>query len=70
LTDPEIRLDLVLHTPVAWSRLPLRLRAVRGRKGNVTVFVPHYAMSGGRLIALAADEIVMYENAVLGLVDP
>jgi ClpP class serine protease len=36
----------------------------------VTVFVPHYAMSGGTLIALAADEIVMDPNAVLGPVDP
>jgi len=36
----------------------------------VTVFVPHYAMSGGTLISLAADEIVMDENAVLGPVDP
>jgi ClpP class serine protease len=34
------------------------------------VFVPHYAMSGGTLIALAADEIVMDPNAVLGPVDP
>jgi len=39
-------------------------------KGKVTIFVPHYAMSGGTLIALAADEIVMDENAVLGPVDP
>ncbi|RMH54917.1 MAG: hypothetical protein D6684_08690, partial [Deinococcus-Thermus bacterium] len=37
---------------------------------KVTVFIPHYAMSGGTLIALAADEIVMDENAVLGPVDP
>jgi ClpP class serine protease len=36
----------------------------------VTVFVPHYAMSGGTLIALAATEIVMSEHAVLGPVDP
>jgi ClpP class serine protease len=36
----------------------------------VTVFVPHYAMSGGTLVALAADEIVMDPNAVLGPVDP
>jgi ClpP class serine protease len=36
----------------------------------VTVFVPHYAMSGGSLIAMAADEIVMDANAVLGPVDP
>jgi ClpP class serine protease len=32
--------------------------------------VPHYALSGGTLIALAADEIVMREYAVLGPVDP
>ena len=40
------------------------------RKAKVTAFVPHYAMSGGSLIALAADEIVMDPNAVLGPVDP
>jgi ClpP class serine protease len=45
-------------------------RAVRKRKGKVTVFVPHYAMSGGTLIALAADEIVMSPHAMLGPVDP
>ena len=38
--------------------------------GKVTVFVPHYAMSGGTLLALTADEIVMDPNAVLGPVDP
>ena len=45
-------------------------RAVSKRKGKVTVFVPHFAMSGGTLIALAADEIVMCAHAVLGPVDP
>jgi ClpP class serine protease len=45
-------------------------RAVLRHKSKVTVFVPHYAMSGGTLIALAADEIVMCEHAVLGPVDP
>ena len=34
------------------------------------MFVPHYAMSGGTLISLAADEIVMSKHAVLGPVDP
>ena len=34
------------------------------------MFVPHYAMSGGTLIALAADEVVMDRNAVLGPIDP
>jgi ClpP class serine protease len=34
------------------------------------VFVPHYAMSGGTLIALSADEIVMSRHSVLGPIDP
>ena len=45
-------------------------RAIHKHKGKVTAFVPHYAMSGGTLIALAAKEIVMSEYAVLGPVDP
>ena len=71
LTDPEIPLDLVLHTPGGLVLAATQIaRAVLKRKGKVTVFVPHYAMSGGTLIALAANEIVMSEHAVLGPVDP
>src|SRR6202162_5951098 len=71
LTDPEIPLDLVLHTPGGLVLAATQIaRAVLKRKGKVTVFVPHYAMSGGTLIALAAQEIVMSEYAVLGPVDP
>jgi ClpP class serine protease len=71
LTDPEIPLDIVVHTPGGLVLAALQIaRAVRRHKGKVTVFVPHYAMSGGTLIALAADEIVMSPNAVLGPVDP
>src|SRR5260370_2894809 len=71
LTDPEIPLDLVLHTPGGLVLAATEMaRAVPRRKGTVTVFVPHYAMSGGTLIALAADEIVMCAHAVLGPVDP
>ncbi len=71
MTDPEVPLDLVLHTPGGLVLASLQIaRAVRNHKGKVTVFVPHYAMSGGTLIALAADEIVMSPHAVLGPVDP
>src|ERR1700686_4036932 len=71
LTDPEIPLDLVLHTPGGLVLAATQIaRAVLKRKGKVTVFVPHYAMSGGTLIALAANEIVMSGDAVLGPVDP
>lgn len=71
LTDPELPLDLVLHTPGGLVLAATQIaRAVRKHKGKVTAFVPHYAMSGGSLIALAANEIVMCEHAVLGPVDP
>jgi len=71
LTDPDVPIDLVLHTPgglvLAAEQIAL---ALCRHSAKVTVFVPHYAMSGGTLIALAADEIVMDENAVLGPIDP
>jgi ClpP class serine protease len=71
LTDPELPIDLVLHTPGGLALASTQIaRALSRHKGKVTVFIPHYAMSGGTLIALAADEIVMSEHAVLGPADP
>ncbi len=71
LTDKTVPLDLVLHTPGGLSLAALQIAwALKRHPAKVTVFVPHYAMSGGTLIALAADEIVMCEHAVLGPVDP
>src|SRR6202035_2627172 len=71
MTDDDVPLDLVLHTPGGLVLAATQIaRAIREHKGKVTVFVPHYAMSGGTLIALAADEIVMSSHAVLGPVDP
>jgi ClpP class serine protease len=71
LTDDDVPIDLVLHTPGGLVLPSTQIaRALKKHKGKVTVFVPHYAMSGGTLIALAADEIVMSEHAVLGPVDP
>lgn len=71
LTDDEVPIDLVLHTPGGLVLASLQIaRAIKAHKGKVTVFVPHYAMSGGTLIALAAAEIVMDSHAVLGPVDP
>lgn len=71
LTDNNVPIDLIVHTP---GGLVLAARqiahALNHHPARVTVFVPHYAMSGGTLIALAADEIVMDPNAVLGPVDP
>src|SRR3981081_2065422 len=71
LTDPKVPLDIVLHTPGGLVLASLQIaRAIHMHKGKVTAFVPHYAMSGGTLIALAASEIVMSEDAVLGAGDP
>jgi ClpP class serine protease len=71
LTDEEVPIDLVLHTPGGLVLASLQIaRAMKAHKAKVTVHVPHYAMSGGTLIALAADEIVMDSHAVLGPVDP
>ncbi|MEK0083578.1 ATP-dependent Clp protease proteolytic subunit [Geminicoccaceae bacterium SYSU G07066] len=71
LTDDEVPLDIVLHTPGGLVLAATQIaRAIQSHKGKVTVFVPHYAMSGGTLIALAADEIVMCRHSVLGPIDP
>jgi ClpP class serine protease len=71
MTDDDVPLDLVLHTPGGLVLAALQIaKAVRDHKAKVTVFVPHYAMSGGTLIALAADEIVMCSHSVLGPIDP
>ena len=71
LTDADVPIDIVLHTPGGLVLAAMQIaRAVRKHKGKVTVFVPHYAMSGGTLVALAADEIIMSPHAVLGPVDP
>jgi len=71
LTPPDVPIDLILHTPGGLVLATEQIaRALIRHQAKVTVFVPHYAMSGGTMLALAADEIVMDANAVLGPVDP
>src|ERR1700719_4862967 len=71
MTDDDVPLDMVLHTPGGLVLAALQIaQAIRDHKSKVTVFVPHYAMSGGALIALAADQIVMCKHSVLGPIDP
>ena len=71
MTPDDVPIDMIIHTPgglvLAAEQIAM---ALSKHPAKVTVFVPHYAMSGGTLIALAADEIVMDENAVLGPLDP
>ncbi|HPT38521.1 MAG TPA: ATP-dependent Clp protease proteolytic subunit [Methanothrix sp.] len=67
----DIPIDIILHTPgglaLAATQIAMALKAHPSRK---TVIVPHYAMSGGTLIAFAADRIIMDPHAALGPVDP
>ncbi len=71
LTPEDMPIDIILHTPGGLVLASEQIaRALLRHKAKVTVFVPHYAMSGGSLIALSADELVMDPNAVLGPVDP
>jgi len=71
LTPDDMPIDIILHTPGGLVLASEQIaHAIKKHPARVTVFVPHYAMSGGTFIALAADEIVMEENAVLGPVDP
>jgi ClpP class serine protease len=72
LTDAEIPLDLILHTP-GWTgsgRHPDRARCLQAQRQGHGICPTLCPMSGGTLIALAADEIVMRAHAVLGPVDP
>lgn len=67
----EVPIDIILHTPgglaLAATQIAMALKAHPAEK---TVIVPHYAMSGGTLIAFAADKIIMDPHAALGPVDP
>jgi ClpP class serine protease len=70
-TPDTVPIDLILHTPGGLVLAAMQIaRAVEAHPAKVTVSVPVYAMSGGTLIALAADEIVLGEFSVLGPIDP
>jgi len=70
-TPDEVPIDLIVHTPGGIVLAAMQIaRAIEAHPAKVTVYVPVYAMSGGTLIALAADEIVLGEFSVLGPIDP
>ncbi len=71
MTPPDMPIDIIMHTPGGLVLAAEQIATALSRhKGKVSVIIPHFAMSGGTFIALAADEIIMDENAVLGPVDP
>ena len=64
-------IDLIIHTPGGLVLAATQIaKALHDHPAETRVIVPHYAMSGGTLIALAADRIIMDPHAVLGPVDP
>jgi Periplasmic serine proteases (ClpP class) len=67
----DVPIDIILHTPggLALAATQIAL-ALKNHPARTSVIIPHYAMSGGTLIALAVDEIIMDPNAALGPVDP
>ena len=71
ITPSDSPIDLIIHTPGGLALASVQIAfALKDHPAKTTVIVPHYAMSGGTLITLAADEILMDPHAVLGPVDP
>jgi ClpP class serine protease len=70
-TPAERDIEIILHSPGGLVIASQQIAAaLADHEGRVTAVVPHYAMSGATLIALAADEIVLDRHAALGPVDP
>jgi ClpP class serine protease len=71
LTPDDMPIDLIIHTPAGLNLYSEQIaRALHRHKAKITVYVPHYALSGGTLLALAADELFMCSDAILGALDP
>jgi ClpP class serine protease len=70
-TPPGRPIEIVLHTPGGLVVAARQIAsALADHDAPVTAVVPHYAMSGGTMIALACDEIVVDPHSSLGPVDP
>jgi len=64
-------IDLIIHTPGGQLHASVQIaKALKNHPAKTRVFVPHYSMSGGTIIALAANEIIMDKDASLGPIDP
>ena len=68
---PDTPVDFIIHTPGGYAlAAQMMAMAIKFHPSKVTVMVPFYAMSGGSLMSLAANEIRMEKYSVLGPVDP
>jgi ClpP class serine protease len=70
-TPPGHAIEIILHTPGGLVIAAQQIAsALADHDGHVTAVIPHYAMSGGTLIALAANDIKVDAHTALGPVDP
>ncbi len=70
-TPKDKPIDVILHTPGGLAlAAEMVATALHEHSAKVSVFIPFYAMSGGTLLALTADEIFMEKFSVMGPVDP
>jgi len=70
-TADDQPIEIILHTPGGMVIAARQIAsALADHPAHVTAVVPHYAMSGGTMISLACDEIVIEDHAALGPVDP
>lgn len=70
-TPKDKPIDVILHTPGGLAlAAEMIATALHEHPAKITVFIPFYAMSGGTLLALTADEIHMEKFSVMGPVDP
>jgi len=70
-TPKDKPIDVILHTPGGLAlAAEMIATALHEHPAKVSVFIPFYAMSGGTLLALTADEIYMEKFSVMGPVDP
>jgi ClpP class serine protease len=70
-TPDDQPIEIILHTPGGMVIAARQIAsALADHPAHVTAVVPHYAMSGGTMISLACDEIVVEDHAALGPVDP
>ena len=70
-TPKDKPIMIILHTPGGMVLAAAQIaHALHKHPAKTVAVVPHYAMSGGTLIALSADEIWMDPAAALGPLDP
>jgi hypothetical protein len=64
-------IDLILHSPGGFPEAAESLvESLRSRFSHIRVIVPSYAKSAATMMSMAADEIIMLDDAELGPIDP